>query len=337
MLYSLFMKRIGLLGAGTVGSSLAQLITARPDLDLVITKALVKDISKKRAGLDKSQLTTNPQEVLDNSDILVEVMGGTGLAAELMLQSLQNGKAVVSANKAALAERWNEFLPFMQAGNLYFEAAVMVGTPAIDIASHSLRGSNPIELHAILNGTCNYILNQLENGVDYQTALDKAQELGYAEADPSLDVGGYDAAHKLNILARLLFDPNISWSSVSNNTSGISHLSPKIMANAIANNGRIRLIASVFPEDGAWKAAVRTVFLANEHPMASTASNRNALYFRGDACGEIIVTGAGAGGAATASGVLADIIQAMNNIAGPSPLAKAMIAPKQNIKLLEVV
>ncbi len=337
MLFSVFMKRIGLLGAGTVGSSLAQLISARPDLDLVISKALVKDISKKRDGLSASQLTTAPQEVLDNADILVEVMGGTSLAAELMLQSLKSGKAVVTANKAALAERWDEFLEFMQAGKLYFEAAVMVGTPAIDIASHSLRGSNPIELHAILNGTCNYMLNQLEAGVDYDIALNKAQELGYAEADPSLDVGGYDAAHKLNILARLLFDPNISWDSVYKNTSGISHLNPKMMADAIANNGRIRLLGSVYPENGQWKAGVRTVFLPNEHPMASTASNRNALYFRGDACGEIIVTGAGAGGAATASGVLADIIQAMNNIAGPSPLKKAMKAPKQNIKLLEVV
>jgi len=331
------MKRIGLLGAGTVGSSLAQLIQARPDLELVISKALVKDISKSRQGLKPSQLTTEPQEVLDNADILVEVMGGTGLAAELMLKSLKAGKAVVTANKAALAERWSEFLPFMEAGKLYFEAAVMAGTPAIDIASHSLRGSNPIELHAILNGTCNYILNQLEAGVDYQTALDKAQELGYAEADPSLDVGGYDAAHKLNILARLLFDPDISWDSVYQNTSGISHLSPKIMADAIANNGRIRLLGSVYPENGSWKAAVRTVFLPNEHPMASTASNRNALYFRGDACGEIIVSGAGAGGAATASGVLADIILAMNNIAGPGPLRKAMNVPEQKIKLLEVV
>lgn len=337
MLYSLFMNRIGLLGAGTVGSSLAQLIKARPDLDLVISKALVKDISKNRDSLSASQLTLDPQEVLDNSDILVEVMGGTSLAADLMLQSLQSGKAVVTANKAALAERWNEFLPFMQAGNLYFEAAVMVGTPAIDIASHSLRGSNPIELHAILNGTCNYILNQLEAGVDYQTALDKAQELGYAEADPSLDVGGYDAAHKLNILARLLFDPNISWNSVSNNTSGISHLNPKMMADAIANNGRIRLLGSVYPENGIWKAGVRTVFLPDDHPMASTASNRNALYFKGDACGEILVTGAGAGGAATASGVLADIILAMNKIAGPSPLIKAMNVPTDKIKLLEVI
>lgn len=331
------MKRIGLLGAGTVGSSLAQLVNERSDLDLVISQALVRDISKFRQGLKPEQLTINPQDVIKNSDILVEIMGGTSLAADLMLQALKSGKRVVTANKAALAERWEEFKPFIEQGKLYFEAAVMAGTPIIDIATHSLRGSKPLEMHAILNGTCNYILNQLENGVEYQVALKEAQRLGYAEAEPSLDVGGFDAAHKLNILARLLFDPNISWQSVKTNTSGIEHLTPQIMAEAIKEGGRIRLLASVFPEAGAWKAAVRTVFLPNEHAMASTASNRNAFYYKGDASGEILVTGAGAGGAATASGVLADIMLAMKLIPGPSLLQTKMPIPRNNIELLKEV
>ncbi len=331
------MKRIGLLGAGTVGSSLAKLINQRSDLDLLITQALVRDISKKRQGLRLEQLSTNPQDVIENSDILVEIMGGTTLAADLMLQALKAGKRVVTANKAALAERWAEFEPFIEQGKIYFEAAVMAGTPVIDIASHSLRGSKPIEMHAILNGTCNYILNELENGVEYDAALKEAQRLGYAEADPSLDVAGFDAAHKLTILARLLFDPSISWDAVKANTSGIEHLSPDVMAEAIKAGGKIRLLGSVFPSDGVWKASVRTVFLPNEHAMAGTASNRNAFYFRGDACGEILVTGAGAGGAATASGVLADIILAMKLIPGPSLLNSTMPLPKNNIELLEEV
>jgi homoserine dehydrogenase len=329
---------IGLLGAGTVGSKLAELIEDRDELGFKITKVLVRDTSKVRSSIPTELLTSNPNDILQHSDILVELMGGTTLATEVMLEALKSGKRVVTANKASLAEHWDTFKPFIKKGLLYFEASVMAGTPTIGALTGVLRGSRPLELQAILNGTCNYILSEVEKGVPYNTALAEAQKLGYAEADPRLDVEGFDAAHKLIILARLVFDPNASWESIEANTKGITKITPEMMQDAIKRKGRIRLLGSVYPFEGHWAYKVRPVFLPNTHPMASAASNRNALYFRGDAVGSVFITGAGAGGAATASGVLSDIISAAQGAPGPSLLNKAAIAPQNlDVEILEEV
>jgi homoserine dehydrogenase len=327
------MTTIGLLGAGTVGSALIKLLAARDELDITIGKALVRDRHKPRE-FPEQLLTTDPDDVLDSSDLLVEVMGGVTLASTLMLRALEQGLPVVTANKAALAERWCDFVPYMQQGRLYFEAAVMAGTPVINPITSVLRGSRPIELHAILNGTCNYILGALERGVPYASALSEAQRLGYAEADPTLDVGGFDAAHKLTLLAKLAFDPAISWAQVKQHTKGISHLTPALLQDAMQRGGRIRLVGSIYPANG-WTARVRPVFLPGHHPLAQAASNRNALYFRGDAVGEVMITGAGAGGAATASGVLADVITALAQRPGPAPLSIAAPLPEMSVDVLE--
>lgn len=326
------MTTIGLLGAGTVGSALYQLLEAR-QLGIRIGKALVRERHKPRA-LPEELLSTDPEEVLKGSELLVELMGGTTLAAELMLRALAAGLPVVTANKAALAERWEAFLPYIARGQLYFEAAVMAGTPVIGPLCGALRGSSPIELHAILNGTCNYILNELERGVPYAEALAEAQRRGYAEADPSLDVDGIDAAHKLAILARLTVDPQLAWPAVKAATRGITQLTPERMQQAIARGGRIRLVGSIYPEGG-WRVAVRPVFLPAEHPLAQAASQRNALYFRGDALGEVVISGAGAGGAATASGVLGDILTALSGRPGPAPLSTPLPAPRAGTSPLE--
>src|SRR5690606_34940493 len=146
-------------GAGTVGNALLHRLAGRSDL--ATGPVLVRDTGRSRAALPASvRLSTDPQEVLDGSDIVVELMGGTGLARELMLRALEQGKSVVSANKAVLAEHWEEFLPYIEQGRLYFEASVMAGTPAIAPLTGVLRGSNPLELHAILNGTCSFILSR---------------------------------------------------------------------------------------------------------------------------------------------------------------------------------
>jgi homoserine dehydrogenase len=330
--------KIGLLGAGTVGSSVAKLIHERDELGFVLSKVLVRDLNKTRAGIDNAHLTTNPNEIIDCSDILVEVMGGMTLATETMLAALQCGKRVVTANKAALAEQWQTFKPYIQKGLLYFEASVMAGTPTIGALTGVLRGSRPLELHAILNGTCNYILSEIEKGVPYAKALKEAQTLGYAEADPKLDVEGFDAAHKLTVLARLVFDPEVAWEDVEAHTKGIVHITPEMMQEAMARQGRIRLLGSIYPKDGQWAYKVRPVFLPNAHLMAGAASNRNALYFRGDAVGSVFITGAGAGGAATASGVLSDIICAANGAPGPSLLKKASpVPPDIDVEILAEV
>ncbi len=320
--------RIGLLGAGTVGGALCELIVAR-ELGADITSVLVRDPDKPRAAcVPPSALTTDPGEVLERSEVLVELIGGVDLAGDLMLAALRGGKRVVTANKAVLAERWTEFSPFLEAGTLYFEAAVMAGTPAVGPLSGVLRGSRPLKLHAILNGTCNYILGELETGADFAAALEEAQRLGYAEADPSLDVDGFDAAHKLTILARLAFAPNLSWAEVQANTRGIRHLTPAVIKEAMEDGGRIRLVGSVYPESGAWRAAVRPVYLPASHPLAGSASNRNGLLFKGDAVGEVLITGAGAGAAPTASAVLADLLDALAGRPGPSPLPRAAVVPE---------
>ena len=326
---------IGLLGAGTVGGAVAQLLATRDDVDASLAKVLVKDLDKARDAIPSHLLTTDPDEVLDAADILVEVMGGTGLAGDLTVAALEQGKQVVTANKAVLAERWDELAPFIDAGQLYFEAAVMAGTPVIGPLTGALRGSLPVELHAILNGTCSYILGELEKGTDFATALAEAQRLGYAEADPTLDVGGFDAAHKLSVLARLVFDPEVTWESVKAATIGIENLTPETMQKAQELGGRVRLLGSVYPEDGAWRATVRPVFLPNVHSLANAASGRNALYFRGDAVGEVLITGAGAGGMPTASGVVADLLAALEGRPGPSPLKKAVPVPTEPVAKLE--
>ena len=331
------MTRVGFLGAGTVGAAAAQLLSQRKNLSASLSKMLVRDAQKPREGVSADAVTTDPAEVLDTSDIVVEVMGGTGLAAELTLQALQAGKRVVTANKAVLAERWDELAPFVAEGKLYFEAAVMAGTPVIGPLTNALRGSRPLELHAILNGTCNYILGELEKGTQYETALAEAQRLGYAEADPTLDVEGFDAAHKLTVLARLVFDPETKWETVESTTKGISQLTPEQVQDAEKRGGKVRLLGSVYPEEGKWQARVRPVFLPDAHPVASAASNRNALYYRGDAVGEVLITGAGAGGMPTASGVVADLLTAVAGRPGPSLLDEAAPVPGDVVGKLEEV
>ena len=316
---------IGLLGAGTVGSAFLELLEGREDVAAEVSRVLVRDPEKPRR-VARDRLCTDPEEAL-RADIVVELMGGTGLAGDLMLRALSQGKRVVTANKAVLAERWDEFVPFLAEGRLYFEAAVMAGTPAVGPLTTVLRGSKPLELHAILNGTCNYILGALEGGADYHEALAEAQRLGYAEPDPSLDVEGIDAAHKLTLLARLVFDPQISWDAVRADTHGIRELTPALVMEAMEDGGRIRLVGSVYPEAGRWHVSVRPVYLPATHALAGAASNRNGLVFRGDAVGEVMIAGAGAGAASTASAVLADLIGALAGRPGPAPLSRAATPP----------
>jgi homoserine dehydrogenase len=319
--------RIGLLGVGTVGSSFVELAAHHPELS--IERALVRDLDKPRNIPHPDRLLTDdPDEVLDTCDLVVETMGGVGLAGDLILRAAAAGKRVVTANKAVLAERWDELLPHLHAGTIYFEAAVMAGTPVIGPLTGALRGSSPRELHAILNGTCNFILAQLEAGIGYDEALAAAQRLGYAEEDPTLDIGGFDTAHKLTVLARVAFDPELSWSEVEAHTQGISHLTPAIVREAMEDGGRVRLVGSIVPYEGRWHAWVRPVYLEADHPLAGAASNRNGLIYRGEPVGEIFVAGAGAGGGPTASAVLADVLAAAAGRSGPRPRVTAASVPE---------
>lgn len=316
--------RTALIGAGTVGAATLELLRRHPQFHVM--GALVRNARQPRDFHGWEGVVTDDPELLSTAELVIEVAGGTGVAADLALAHLARGGRLVTANKAALAERWDEFLPHMREGRLYYEAAVMAGTPAIGVVAGALRGSAPSSLHAVLNGTCNVILAAMDEGVEYGAALAEAQRLGYAEADPTLDVEGVDAAHKLTVLARLAFDPHLSWFEVRDATTGITRLSASDLAAEAERGRRVRLIGSVTPAGGAWHARVRPVSLPLGHPLL-TAGAANALLFSGDPVGEVVVRGRGAGGGSTASGVMSDALAAAAGVSGPLPLSATQLPP----------
>ena len=319
-------KSVAVLGAGTVGSALLRRLDDQPGIR--VSKVLVKDAGRKRdLVLDPGLLTTDPQAASEDADIVVELMGGTGLPRELMLRALQSGKHGVTGNKAALAEHWDEFVPYMKQGLLHFEAAVMAGTPVISSLVNVLRGSEPLQLEAVLNGTCSYIIGRLEQGLEFEAALLEAQELGYAEADPTLDINGVDAAHKLSIMARLSFDPNLTWEQVLAGVSGISDLTPNMVKEAMEDGGRVVLLGSISPGAEGWQASVSPVYLPAGHSLGQLGAGLNGFLFNGRQCGEVFTAGPGAGGDSTASAVLADLLQAAAGHPGPKPLKAAVPVP----------
>lgn len=317
---------IAVLGAGTVGTAAVRLLDARPGLR--VRSVLVRDTARPR-GFDgwRERVTDRPEVAIDGASIVVEAMGGTGLATDLMLRALAAGARVVTANKAALAERWEAFVPHLARGRLYLEASVMAGTPVIGPLTGSVRGSRPVALHAILNGTCNVILARMEQGASFGEALAEAQREGYAEADPTLDVDGLDAAHKLAVLARLTVDPALSWERVRSATLGIRRVRASQLAAAAAVGTRVRLVASLLPSAHGWEAEVRPRRLPLGHPLLAAEHVRNALWLRAEPLGEIVLLGPGAGGGATGSALVGDVLQAAAGRPGPTPLERAVPVP----------
>ncbi|WP_337867264.1 homoserine dehydrogenase [Meiothermus sp.] len=334
--------RVALMGGGTVGSAFAQLLPAHQarfsalGVKVELARVLVRDIEKSRPGIPSRLLTNNPKGFLDDVDVLVEVAGGTTTAGDLVLQALERGLPVVTANKALLAERWDELREYAEQGDLYYEASVMAGTPIIG-ALQSLWGNQTLEMHGIVNGTCSYLIRRMEEGATYEQAFKEAGDLGYLEADPNLDVGGIDSAHKICVLGRLTVDPGLSWPKVLQRTRGIQHLTPAMLQQARAEGHAIKLVASLYPEKGEWVAAVRPVRLPESHPLVSMGSGRNALVYKGDPVGQLVFAGAGAGGGVTASAVLGDLYRALLGTPGHLPIPAAAPIPAQEVeKLVEV-
>jgi homoserine dehydrogenase len=244
--------KMALLGGGTVGSAFYSLVLERRE-DLAamgfvprFLGVLVRDKAKPRP-IPEALLRTEPFDLLE-ADVVVEAMGGVEAPLGLVLPALEAGIPLITANKALLAEAWARLKPFAEEGLIYHEASVMAGTPALSFLE-TLRGSQLLELHGILNGTTLYILQEMEQGRTYEEALREAQRLGYAEADPSLDVKGIDAAHKLTLLARLLLDPDFPLSWVE--ARGIEGLTLEALRAAEARGAKVRLVASLYGEGGA--------------------------------------------------------------------------------------
>jgi len=322
--------RIGLLGFGTVGSGVAQILNeGRPPLkdktgiDVRIHKIAVRDPKKVRAAnVDSSLLTTNALAVVNDPevDIVVEVIGGIEPARSLLMQAIRNGKSVVTANKALLATHGKELFEAALAHHtsIGFEASVCGGVPVIDAIRDGMVANRIESIHGIVNGTTNYILTRMiQSGVPYTQALYEAQSKGYAEADPSTDVKGIDAAHKLVLLSNLAFHSMFDLGDVY--VEGIDNVNIDDVRFASELGYTLKLLAiakrrppGADPEElpGGLELRVHPTLIQNTHPLANVRDVFNAVLVRGDATGEVMLYGRGAGMLPTASAIISDIVDA---------------------------
>lgn len=316
---------VGLLGCGTVGLNVLHLLERRRDIfadigvRIKVAGVLVRDTGRVRDVPASTPLTDDPG-FLQECGVVIEALGGTQRPLALLHPYLKSGRPVITANKALLAECWAELREYALAGKLYYEASVMAGTPVIGPMSTVLRASRFESLQAVLNGTCNYILTQMEDGKEYAQALEEAQALGYAEDPPTLDVGGYDTAHKLAILARFCADGDFAYDQVQ--IQGIEGVTLKDVQDAAQAGEKYKLIAELKPGQGGvgWAATVSPQRLPNSHPICSIGAGRNALVFRGEECGELYFAGGGAGGMVTASAMVGDLLDIVIGFPGHVPL-----------------
>lgn len=341
---------IGLLGCGTVGGALvgllnseADVIAARTGMRLEVRRVAVRDLDAARRrvpSLDPDVFTTDAVAVVADPtvQVVVEVMGGVDEARSLVLAALDAHKPVVTANKALLASHGPELHAAAAAANvdLLFEAAVAGGIPLVRPLRESLLGEPIRRIMGIVNGTTNYILTRMtEEGASYDEALADAQRLGYAEADPSADVGGADAAAKAAILATLAFGVEVHLDEV--HTEGIEGISASDIAFASANGQVIKLLA-IAEAVGEGRVAVRVhpALVPRDHPLASVRLSFNAVFVEGDAVGQLMFYGPGAGGGPTASAVLGDLIDAAANRRQGSSARLGVLVPADLVPVDEL-
>jgi homoserine dehydrogenase len=309
--------QIALIGGGTVGSGVARILIEQPDRiqlragrPVRIKRVAVRDANKSRP-IPRDLLTTDIAATIHDPDvqIVVELMGGTTLARQVVLDALAAGKHVVTANKALLAEFGTEIFEAARKADrvVAFEASVAGGIPIIAAMSQSLAANQITAIQGILNGTSNFILSAMaDRGITYDAALAEAQQLGYAEADPTLDVGGGDAAHKLAILAQIAFGITVPEHHIEK--FGIAGLSAMDLRFAQELGYTIKLLAEAWVDGRQVALHVAPVLLRKTDMLAQVRGAFNAVQLVGDAVGEVMFQGAGAGMMPTASSVVADII-----------------------------
>jgi homoserine dehydrogenase len=317
---------IGLLGLGTVGAGTAETLVKqrrvmleRTGIDLVLKKAADLDI-KREWGFDMpaSVPTTDAKEVLEDPEIkiVIELIGGTGIAKKFIETALSNGKAVVTANKALLAKHGHELFELAAKNHvdLFYEASVAGGIPIIKALREGLV-ANPIKsIHGILNGTCNYILTRMEReGVAFDTVLKDAQNLGFAEAEPSLDIDGWDTAHKAIILSQLAFGGKYDVEQI--HVKGIRGLSGADVQFASEFGYRIKLLAILKkPSDAGVEISIEPALIPSDHLFSKVDMSFNAVFVSGEVVDETMYYGRGAGRLPTASAVVADVCDVARNI-----------------------
>ncbi|MAS95573.1 MAG: homoserine dehydrogenase [Verrucomicrobiales bacterium] len=323
--------QIGLAGFGNVGAGVYKnieknrhLLRERTGRDLIISRIAVRDPQKARAfALPSDIVTTDLDELVSDPDIdmIVELIGGTSRAFELVKKALESGKSVVTGNKALLAEHGKELFAIAEkAGKpIYYEAAVAGGIPIIKTVQESLVGNHIQSVVGIINGTCNYILTRMtEAGLDYEEALKEAKDLGYAEADPTLDINGWDAAHKAIILASLSYGCWMPCDEIY--VEGIENIKREDIAFAEALGYTVKLLGVIqlHEESGAIEVRVQPSLIANDHILSSVKGVFNAIMVHGDIVGETLFYGSGAGQDPTSSSVIADIADAASRIDAPN-------------------
>lgn len=317
--------KIGLLGLGTVGTGVYKLIRMRADVmertagaRLEIKKILVHNKDKKREGVDESLLTDNWKEILEDDEIqiIIEVIGGMEPAKTMIMEALRAGKNVVSANKDLIAEEGRELFEAAHehGKDFLFEAAVAGGIPIIRPLKQCLAANEISDVLGIVNGTTNYILTKMfEDGMEFDDALKRAQELGYAEADPTADVEGLDAGRKVAIMASIAFHSRVVFSDVY--TEGITKITAADIAYAKEFDSVIKLLGVARNAEDGIEVGVYPVMLSKDHPLASVRESFNAVFIHGDAVDDVMFYGRGAGEMPTASAVVGDVIDVARDLA----------------------
>jgi homoserine dehydrogenase len=316
---------IGLLGLGTVGSGVAEVLVTRADnlteqagVALILKKVLVRDVNKQRSvGLSPNLLTNRPEEVLFHPevDIVIELIGGEHPATEYIEQAIANGKHVVTANKEVMAKHGYQLLSL--AGkhdtDLHYEASVGSGIPLISSFKQDLAANKISAIHAILNGTTNYILTRMaQEGLDFASTLKQAQELGYAEADPTNDIEGIDAAYKLAILSNLAFQAKFVPQDVY--CEGISNVAARDFLYAREFGYAIKLLAIAKRDNDKVEMRVHPVFIPQDSQLAKVDGVYNAIEVETDLAGKLVFYGEGAGALRASSAVVADVLAIAGNI-----------------------
>ncbi|HYK74727.1 MAG TPA: homoserine dehydrogenase [Pseudoneobacillus sp.] len=316
---------IGLLGLGTVGSGVVNIIEHHQDklmhqvgCPVQIKKILVQDLNKYRSvDVDPSLLTLNPDDILLDSDIdvVIEVMGGIEETKEYMIKALSEGKHVVTANKDLMALHGSELLTVASENScdLYYEASVAGGIPIIRTIVDGLASDRIVKMMGIVNGTTNFILTKMsQEGRAYEDVLKEAQQLGYAESDPTADVEGLDAARKMTILATLGFSMKIDLEDVK--VSGITQISDEDLLYGKQLGYTMKLIGLAHRDGEKVEVSVQPTLLSNRHPLASVQNEYNAIYVYGEAVGETMFYGPGAGSLPTATAIVSDLVAVMKNM-----------------------
>ncbi len=317
--------KVALLGFGTVGTGVCKVLKNQEiemqkklNTQLILKKILVRNVQKHAGRVDDpSMLTTTFEEILEDPQIqiVIELMGGIEPAYTYIRSALEAGKNVVTANKDLIAERGGELLQIAEENHveLRFEASVAGGIPIISPLKNSLAANEINQIMGIVNGTTNYILTKMtEDGMDYKEALAQATELGYAEADPTADVEGYDAGRKIAILASIAFHSRVTFNDVY--TEGITKITAKDIEYAKTLGWVIKLIAMANNTPGGIEVKVHPMLIPSDHPLAAVGGSYNAVYVNGDAVDDVMFYGKGAGEMPTASAVMGDVFSVARRI-----------------------